>query len=80
MQFNNTSLVIEQDNYGTKIEMFTSLKVQIILLQNLLRNLTLKIFLFGSTNIAKDNDKENYYYSIIEKASGVSTITTPEIV
>ena len=50
------------------------------MLKRLIKIFTLKNCLLGSTNIVKDNDKENYYYSIIEKASGVLTMTTPEIV
>ena len=56
-------LVIEQSNYSTKI-------VNPCVVYDLndwpkvpLRNFTLKIFLFGATNIMKNSDKEMYVYS-----------------
>ena len=63
IQFNNTPLVIEKNNYATKI-----VNVYIIYdldnwLKNPLRNFTLKNCLFGSTNIVKYNGKEKYVYS-----------------
>ena len=60
MQFNNTSLVIEQNNYTSKI-------INVFIVydldncpNNLLRNFTLKSCLFGATNVVKTNDKEKY--------------------
>ena len=56
-------LVIAQSNYSTKI-------VNACVVYDLndwpivpLRNFILKIFLFGATNIMKNNDKEMYVYS-----------------
>ena len=60
MQFNFTPLVVEQNNYTTKtinahmvyhLENWTKIP---------LRNFTLKICLFGATNIRKDSDKSKY--------------------
>ena len=60
MQFNNTSLVIEQNNYTSKI-------INVFIVydldncpNNLLRNFTLKSCLFGATNVVKTNDKGKY--------------------
>ena len=63
IQFNSTPLVIERNNYVTKI-----VNVYIVYdldnwPKNPLINFTLKDCLFGSTNIVKDNDKEKYVYS-----------------
>ena len=63
IQFNSTLLVIEQNNYATKIA-----NVYIVYdldnwPKNPLRKITLKNCLFGSTNIVKNNDKEKYVYS-----------------
>ena len=56
----NSPLVVEQNNYSTKIVIVYDLndwpKV-------LLRNLTLKKCLFGATNILKNSDKEKCLYS-----------------
>ena len=58
IQFNSTSLVIEQNNYATKI-------VNVYIIYDLdnwpkkaRRNFTSKNCLFGLTNIIKDIDKE----------------------
>ena len=55
-------LIIEQSNYSTKI-------VNTCIVYDLndwpkvpLRNFTLKVFLFGATNIMKNSDKEMYLY------------------
>ena len=61
MQFNNTHLVLEQNNYASRI-----LNVYIVsdlhnLPKYLLRNLTPKSCLFGATNIVKSNEKEQVY-------------------
>ena len=57
IQLNNTPLVVEQNNYTTKI-------VNAYIVYDLenwsnspLRNFTLKNCLFGATNIAKDSDE-----------------------
>ena len=60
IQFNNTPLVIEENNYKTKI-----LNVYIVYgLYNwpkiLLRNFTIKKFLFGATAMVKNIDKEKF--------------------
>ena len=66
-QINNTPLVIEQNNYATKI-------VNVYIFydldnwpKNLRRNFTLKDCLFGSTNIVKDNVKESMYIAATEQ-------------
>ena len=63
IQFNSAPLVIERNNYVTKI-----VNVYIVYdldnwPKNPLINFTLKDCLFGSTNIVKDNDKEKHVYS-----------------
>ena len=63
MQFNNTPLVVAQNNYITK-----TVNAYIVYdldnwTKNPLRNFTLKNCLFGATNIVKNNDKEKYVYS-----------------
>ena len=63
MQFNDTPLVLELDNYTTKI-------VNVCIVydldkwpKNQLRNFTLKICLFGVFNTVKGNDNERYLCS-----------------
>ena len=63
MQFNNTPLFAKQNNNKTKnvnayivYELDNQPKI-------LLGNFTLEEFLFGATNIVKNNDKEKYVYS-----------------
>ena len=68
IQFNKTPLVIDQNNFTTKI-----VNVYIVSdLDNwpkiLLRNFTLKNSLFGVTNIAKNSDKSKWIYSGYEVA------------
>ena len=63
IQFNSTPLVIEHNNHARKI-----FNIYIVYdldnwPKNSLRNFALKNYFFGSTNIAKDNDKEQYVYS-----------------
>ena len=62
IQVSNTSLVVEQNNYATK-------NVNVYIAKDLddwpkvpLRNFTLKNYLFGATNIRKDNDNSKYVY------------------
>ena len=60
---NSTPLVIEQNNYATKI-----VNVYIVYdldnwPKNPLRNFTLKNCLFGATNEVKNNNKEKYVFS-----------------
>ena len=62
MQFNNIPLVVEQNNYTTKI-----VNVYIVYDLEYWRKITLRIFelkhcLFGVTNRVKNNDKEKYMY------------------
>ena len=76
MQFNNTPLVEEQNNYASKI-------VNISIVYDLdtwpkisLRNFTLKNCLFGATNVVKDNDKKSMCTAateqhLMEKGHGV---------
>ena len=63
IQFNNTPLVVEQNNYTTK----TTNAYIVYDLDNWLkippRNFTLKYYLFGANNIAKNSDKSKYVYS-----------------
>ena len=63
LPFNNTSSVADQHNYTKKV-------VNVYIIYNLdhwpripLRSFTLKHYLFGVTNIVKNNDKEKYAYS-----------------
>ena len=68
IQFNNEQNVIEHNDYKTKI-----LTVYIVYdLDNWPKNphrfFILKICLFGSTNIVKDNDKEKYVFCGYETA------------
>ena len=63
IQFNNTPLVVEQNNYATKI-------VNAYIIYDLdnwpkvpLRNFTLINCLFGAINILKNSDKNKYVYS-----------------
>ena len=63
MQFSNTPLVVEQNNYATKI-------VNAYIVYDLdnwtkipFRNVTSKNCLFGATNIAKNSDKSKWMYS-----------------
>ena len=61
-QLNNAPLVIEEINYAPGI-----VNVYIVYdldnwPKNLLRNFTLKTFLFRATNIVKNNDKDKYVY------------------
>ena len=63
IQFNNTPLVVEKNNYTTKI-------VNVYIVYDLdnwpkspLRNFTIKNCLFGATISVKHNDKEKYGYS-----------------
>ena len=63
IQFNNNSLVAEQNNYLTKF-----INVYIVYdldhwPNNSLRNFILNKVLFGATNIVKNNNKEKYVYS-----------------
>ena len=60
---NKSPLVVEQNNYSTKIvnayivyDLNDSPKVP-------LRNFTLKNYLFGATNIVKNSDKRKYVYN-----------------
>ena len=58
-QFKNSVLVVEENNYVTKIiihQKDNSLK-------NPLNNFSLKNCLFGAANIVKINDKSKYVYS-----------------
>ena len=68
IQFNNTTLVVEQNIYVIKT-------VSAFIIFDLdswpkipLRNFTLKNCLFGATNRAKDSDKEKWMYSGYEIA------------
>ena len=63
IQFNNTLLVIEQNNYASRIVRFYIVYDLNNSPKNPLRNFTLKSYLFGGTNIVKINDKEKYVYS-----------------
>ena len=63
MQFNDTSLAVEQNNLATRT-------VDAYIVYDLdnwpkipLRDVTLKSCLFGASNIGKDNDKARYVYS-----------------
>ena len=63
IQFNYTSLVIEQNKYTSRI-----VNVYIVYDLNnqpkiLLKTFTLKNCLFEATNIVKNNNKEKYFYS-----------------
>ena len=63
IQFNNTSLVIEQNKYTSRI-----VNVYIVYDLNnqpkiLLKTFTLKNCLCEATNIVKNNNKEKYFYS-----------------
>ena len=68
IKFDKDPLGIEQNNYLTKI-------VNVYIVYDLkalpkirLRNHALKDYLFGTTNIAKNSDKEKYVYSGYEIA------------
>ena len=63
MQFDYTPLVVEQNNYTSKI-------VHVYIVYDLdywpkipLRNFTLKNCLFGATNVVKNSDREKYVHS-----------------
>ena len=59
-QFNSTSLVLEQNNYATKIVIVYIVFDLDTWPKNPLKNFALKNSLLDSTNIVKDNDKEKY--------------------
>ena len=64
VQFHDTPLVVEQNNYTTK----TVNALIVYDLDNwpevLLRNFTLKNWLFNVTNIRHNNDKSKYVYRL----------------
>ena len=63
MQFNDTPLVVEQNNYATKI-VNTFIVYDLDNLPKIpLRNFALKNCLFGATNIAKNSYKSKWVYS-----------------
>ena len=68
IQFNNTTLVVEQNIYVIKtVSAFIIFDLD-IWPKIPLRNFTLKNCLFGATNRAKDSDKEKWMYSGYEIA------------
>ena len=83
IKFDKDPLVVEQNNCLTKI-------VNLYIVYDLdawpkvpLRNFTLKICLFGATNIVKNSDKEkdvysDYRISLMEKLKGVVAVTMLE--
>ena len=66
IQFNNTPLVVEQNNYTTKaVSAYTVYDLD-NWPENPLRNFILINCLFGATNLVKKGDKEKYVYSSYE--------------
>ena len=63
MQFNNTPLVLELDNYATKITNVCIVYDLDKWPKNHLRNFTLKNGFFGAFNTGKRNDNEKHLYS-----------------
>ena len=68
MQFNNTPLVLELDNYATKIANVCIVYDLDKWPKNHLRNFTLKNGFFGAFNTGKHNDNEKDLYSGYEIA------------
>ena len=63
IKFNNSVLVVEQNNYASKIVNVYIVCDEDTWPKNPLNNFTLKKCLFGTANIAKNNVKEKFKYS-----------------
>lgn len=63
IQFNNITLVVEENNYANKTVNACIIYDLDNWSKNLLNNLPLNNFLFHATNIVKHSDKSKYVYS-----------------
>ena len=63
IKFNKDLLVVEQNNYTTKIVNICIVHGLCAWPRNPTNNFKFKSNLFGTTNIVKSNDKEKYVYS-----------------
>ena len=68
IKFDGDPLVVEQNNYATKIVNAYIVYELDMWPKNLLDNFTLKNCLFGATNIVKNSDKTKWVYSVHEIA------------